>query len=34
MPEVNKIIDILQNERFFFLAELYVKYKLISDVVK
>jgi hypothetical protein len=33
MPEVNKIIDILQSKRFF-LAELYVKYKLISNVVK
>jgi hypothetical protein len=32
MPEANKIINILQSERF--LAELYVKYKLISDVVK
>jgi hypothetical protein len=32
MPEANKIIDILQSACSF--AELYVKYKLISDVVK
>jgi hypothetical protein len=32
MPEANKIIDILQSGVL--LAELYVKYKLISDVVK